>query len=224
LLSSRRIFGLLVLLCSTRLAYPQSRPDFSGTWRQNNERTVPRPKDDSYSYRAIVDQHDSVLDVVVSVVGGREQGELHLNYSIGGGELVYIGLDHDEFHTTVRWRGQELVFDTVEYERGEKVLVTETWSLLEGGHTLKRVKEENGPDKHSTRIYILEKTVMKAVGKTWRQLRRSERISVRVQENSMTAERPNFVLAAPQPEGVEVAHASRLYDSEIRLQEEAYEH
>jgi hypothetical protein len=157
LFSSRRLLALLLLSSGARLACAQDRPDFSGTWRQVNERTVPRPKDKSYSYRTVVDQHDSVLDVVVSVVGGREQGELRLHYSIGGGELVYTGLDHDEFHTTVRWRGQELVFDTVEYERGQKVLVTETWSLLEGGHTLKRVKEENGQDKHSTRVYILEK-------------------------------------------------------------------
>jgi hypothetical protein len=157
LLSSWFVLGLLLVFSSARLGFPQARPNFSGTWRQINERTVPRPKDVSYSYGVVVDQHDSVLDVVISIAGGREPGELHLHYSIGGGELVYTGLDHDEFHTTVRWRGQELLFDTVEHERGEKVLVTETWSLLEGGHTLKRVKEESGPDKRSTRIYILEK-------------------------------------------------------------------
>jgi hypothetical protein len=148
------------LLCGPALGWGQVRPDFSGNWQQVNERCQPKPKDKSLVYRSIIDHRDPALTVTVTSTnyppGARE---LHLRYETTGKELIYTGLDGDEFHTKVHWEGESLVFDTVEYERGHKVLAKEVWTLIEAGRTLKRVKEENGPGEHSTHIYVLEKQI-----------------------------------------------------------------
>ena len=131
----------------------QTRADYSGVWQQVNGRCIPKPKNKHVSYRLEVEQKDSSLRLRITT----DKGHLNLDYQTAGKELVYTGLDGDEFHTNVRWDGQSLLFDTVEYERGHKVLAKEVWTLLDGGHTLRRVKEEDEPGEHSTATYILEK-------------------------------------------------------------------
>jgi hypothetical protein len=135
------------------LVHAETRPDFSGVWQQMNDRCVPKPKDKHASYRLVIDQNGSALRLGITT----NKGSLHLDYVVAGGELVYTGLDGDQFHTKVRWDGPSLVFDTVEYERGHKVLAKEVWTLTDASRTLRRVKEEDEPGEHSTATYILEK-------------------------------------------------------------------
>ena len=154
--SVKTCFFIACVLLSER-ALAQSHPDFSGTWQQANARCDPQPKNKAYSYRAVIHQQGTALNVDISVSGARENGDLHLHYEIGGEELVYTGLDHDEFHTRVHWEGDRLVFKTVEHERGRLIEESEVWTLFDGGNSLKRVRQENEPGEHATRTYVLEK-------------------------------------------------------------------
>ena len=154
------LFNLLALtmalFCSDGAAVAQVGSDFSGTWQQVNERCDPKPRNASLSYRTVIDQHDNILNVSISVRGSRENGDLHLSYEIDGKEVVYTGLDHDEFHTSVHWEGDSLVFNITEHEDGRTIIAKEVCWLSDGGRTLKRVKEANEP-KGATRSYVLEK-------------------------------------------------------------------
>jgi len=61
---------------------------------------------------------------------------LEVTYQIGGPETVYEGLDGDEFHTSVHWDGNVLVFETIEHEGGKEIPETTVWALSENGNNL----------------------------------------------------------------------------------------
>ncbi len=141
------------LLWSTTAIRAQVRPNYSGLWQQVNDRCVPKPKNSRAFYRLVIQQRDPILYLAITT----GKGHLNLRYQIAGRELTYTGLDGDRFHTKVHWDGENLAFDTVEEERGHKVFAREVWTLLDFGHALRRVKDEDEPERHSHATYILEK-------------------------------------------------------------------
>jgi hypothetical protein len=96
---------------------------------------------------------DSTLDVRIVSDSGHGEKKLDLTYEVGGKELVYTGLDGDEFHSKVQWQGDHFVFTIVEHERGRTIRSSEVWTLIDGGKTLKRFK--SGGDEGKENTYIL---------------------------------------------------------------------
>src|SRR5260370_2116954 len=76
----------------------ETRPDYSGVWRQINDRCVPKPKDKHASYRLVIEQNGAMLRLGITT----NKGSLHLDYAVAGKELVYTRLDGDQFHTKVQ--------------------------------------------------------------------------------------------------------------------------
>ena len=132
-----------------------ARSKLSGTWQQNNERSVPRPRNKAHSYKMTVEASAKALRVRIIANNGHGERNLDLNYEIGGRELVYTGIDGDEYHSKVRREGDSLVFTTVEHERGRLIPSEETWTLIDSGKSLQRVKAS--PDEESKRVYVLER-------------------------------------------------------------------
>ena len=69
------------------------------------------------------------------------------------------GADGDEFHTSIVWNRQSLVFSVEEHENGRIILSKETWTLIENGVALESCRERNGsPDRagKQTIIYLRE--------------------------------------------------------------------
>ena len=147
----------LLLVISAIEVCAQAHPDFSGKWRQVNERCLPPPKNKAYNYQAAIEQKGNLLIVDMTTLGSSAHGELHLTYEIGGKETVYIGLDHDEFHARAHWESDSLVFDIQEHERGKVNETIETWTLIEDGHSLKRVRNEKESGDLHLRTYVLAK-------------------------------------------------------------------
>jgi len=136
--------------------------DFSGVWRQDVSRNVPQRK--SKGARELkIQQAGRILTVQVINIMSEGKRSLDLKYEIGGQELVYTGLDGDEFHTRVRWDGESLVFDTVEHERGKKIVSKQTWTLANGGTVLREVKHvrEAGEPAESVAVYEKARQVPK---------------------------------------------------------------
>ena len=127
----------------------------AGTWQQNNERCVPPPRNKSYSYKMTVELSDNILRVHITSNNGHGERQNAFTYEIGGKELVYIGSDGDEFHARVHWDGDALVFDIVEHEGVRLIRSRDTWTLIDSGKSLQRVRES--PDERSRAIYVLER-------------------------------------------------------------------
>ncbi len=130
----------------------QAAVDFSGTWQQDLTRSVPPSKAKRVRKLSIQQSGSSLM---VRITNRTAQGvrTLDLKYEIGGPELVYKGLDGDEFHTNVAWERDSLVFDTVEHERGKEIPSKRIWTLSEGGKILREVKHGEAADS----VAIFEK-------------------------------------------------------------------
>jgi hypothetical protein len=156
----RRAF--LGLLLPIAMAPPgicaQSNPDFSGTWKQSNERSTPRRMG---NVTLKIDHRDPELTVATTILRGSASPRRALQqYSTDGKVSTSTGADGDQFHTSIVWMGQSLVFMVEEHEDGRVLRSQETWTLIENGAALERVREplSGSPDGagKQTLIYLRE--------------------------------------------------------------------
>jgi len=126
-------------------------------WKQNNERCVPKRTNSGFTYANRIEQSGPVLKVTTITNGDRGERSYTRDYQTDGSDQVSKASDGDEFHTRVHWEGAALVFDTEEKERDRNLVTKETWTLLDGGKTLRKVRRTSGPRGDSEVIYILEK-------------------------------------------------------------------
>jgi len=145
----------MLLLASSGIS-STTNPNFSGTWKQSNERCVPARKGDVTLH---IDHHDP--DIIVETTALRSSGPaLHAvqRYSTDGRTSVSTGADGDEFHTSIVWKGSSLVFSVEEHEDGRLILSQETWTLIENGAALQRDRENlnasAGGGRKQTLIYF----------------------------------------------------------------------
>lgn len=124
-------------------------PDFSGTWKQDNEQCTPKRTGDV----TLKIQHKNPELVVETTSKGLIARHALQRYTTDGAESKSIGADGDEFHSIVSWKDGALLFEIVEIEDGKRLKSTEIWSLADGGSRLKRVRrtEKSG---EQTLIYV----------------------------------------------------------------------
>ena len=145
---SLRIFAAILLLSTAAaVAWPQGTPDFSGLWKQENDRSQPKRNGD---VMLRIEHHEPELTVETSISSSSVSPRHAVQkYTTDGKVSVSIGADGDEFHTSVAWKDSSLVFSIEEHEDGRILLSKETWSVMEGGATLERISERPNGDKKS---------------------------------------------------------------------------
>jgi hypothetical protein len=127
-------------------------PNFSGVWKQANERCVP-PRKGEVTLRI---QHRDP-ELVVSTSIQRSSGtprQAVQRYTAGGQVSVTTGADGDEFHTSIVKDGQSLILTVEEHEDGRIIHSKETWTLIESGAALQRVREFPDSGQKQTLIYL----------------------------------------------------------------------
>lgn len=144
---SVRIFlGILSVSTAAAAAWSQGAPDFSGQWKQDNDRCRPNRNGD---VTLRIEHHDPELTVDTSISRDSANSRHAVQkYTTDGKASVSTGADGDEFHTSIVWKDSSLVFSIEEHEDGRILLLKETWSLIEGGATLERIRERpDGEDQ-----------------------------------------------------------------------------
>lgn len=117
-------------------------PDFSGLWKQDNDRCRPARKGD---ITLRIEQNVTYLTVETTILRGLSNSRHAVQkYTLDGQVSVSTGADGDEFHTSVAWRGASLVFSVEEHEDGRILQSKETWSLIDNGAALERIRERPG--------------------------------------------------------------------------------
>ena len=138
----RFLLSLVLLLVIPVVALPQSAPDFSGLWMQDNDRCQPK-RNGNVTLR--IDHHDPELTVETSISHRMNSQHAIQKYTTDGRASVSTGVGGDEFQTAVVRKGSSLAFSIEEHESERILRSTETWSLIEKGATLQRIRErENG--------------------------------------------------------------------------------
>lgn len=143
----RICLGMLLFSAITATAWAQTAPDFSGLWKQDNDRCLPKRGGD---VMLRIDHHDPELTIETSISHGPVNSRHAIQkYTTDGRASISTGADGDEFHTAVAWKGSSLVFSIEEHEGGRILLSTETWSLVENGATLQRIRERPDDEKQT---------------------------------------------------------------------------
>jgi hypothetical protein len=147
---ARIVLSALILSAITVTAWPQIVPDFSGLWKQDNERCQPRRSGD---VTLRIEQSGPEFTVETSIAqGSRDSRHAVQKYTTGGMDSVSTGADGDEFHTSVVWKDSSLVFVIEEREDDRILHSKETWTLIENGATLQRIRER--PDGEKQILYF----------------------------------------------------------------------
>ncbi len=141
------------------LVVSDARAQFAGSWQQNNDRCVPSPRSKAVSNKMTVTLNNPTLRVHIVSNNGRGERQLDLTYEIDGKEIVYTGMDGDEYHSKVRWAANSLVFTNVEHERGRIVPSQEIWTLLDSGKSLQRVRVTTDSAEDAKHTCILDRTL-----------------------------------------------------------------
>lgn len=136
--STRACLKIILLTAMAAMASSQTLPDFSGTWKQDNDRCLPKRSGDVTLH---IEQHSPELTVETSISRASLSSEHAVQkYTTDGNISTSTGPDGDEFHTSIVWRNSSLVFTIEEHEDGRTLHSQETWSLIENGATLQRTR------------------------------------------------------------------------------------
>jgi len=137
--------SLLLLIAIPMLAWPQTTPDFSGLWKQDNDRCLPK-RGGNVTLRIELHNPELTVETLISrdLMNSRHAIQ---KYTTDGNVSVSTGVDGDEFHTAVVWKDSTLVFSIEEHEDGRILPSTERWSLIENGATLQRTRERPDGEK-----------------------------------------------------------------------------
>lgn len=143
--SLRVLLGVFLFAALTVAAWPQTAPDFSGIWKQDNDRSQPKR---SGNVTLHIEHHDPELTVETTISPDSTRSRHAMQrYSTDGRPSVSTGADGDEFHTSAAWKKSSLVFSVEEHEGGRILLSQETWSLIENGTILQRIRESRNGEK-----------------------------------------------------------------------------
>ena len=131
--------GFLLVSAMALQAWAQPKPDFSGLWKQDNDRCQPKR---SGNVTLRIEHHDPQLMVETSISRNSASSRHAVQkYTTDGKASVSTGADGDEFHTSIAWKDSSLIFSIEEHEDGRVLQSKETWSVIENGATLERIRE-----------------------------------------------------------------------------------
>ncbi len=145
--SLRSLLGVLVLSTAAATAWAQATPDFTGQWKQDNDRCQPKRNGD-VTLRIVHRNNDLTVETSISRNASSPRHAIQ-KYTTDGKVSVSTGADGDEFHTSVAWKDASLVFSIEEHEDGRVLPSKETWSLIEEGATLERIRERPNGEKQT---------------------------------------------------------------------------
>ena len=146
-ISLRTFLCVLLLSTAAAVAWSQGTPDFSGLWKQDNDRCQPKRNGD---VTLRIEHHGPELTVETSISGNTTRSRRAVQkYTTDGKVSASTGADGDEFNTSVVWKDSSLVFSIEEHEDGRILQSRETWSVIDDGATIERIRERPNGEKQT---------------------------------------------------------------------------
>lgn len=126
------------LACAALLAIPAmaaGKPDFSGEWKLNVDKSNFGPMPPPTSMTRTIEHKDPDLNMVTSQSGADGDVTLKAKYSTDGKETKndFRGA---EAKSVAKWDGDTLVIDTKLDFQGMEITLKESWKMSEDGKTL----------------------------------------------------------------------------------------
>jgi hypothetical protein len=143
--------GLMMLLAFTLV--PESKPDFSGLWRLNVERSTfqgPAPKE---LLMRIQHRQPTLIQTILVVAADAGEQQLTFTYDTTGGE-TRNATGAGEGQSRTHWSGSELVIESVMRAPNRTFHFKDHWSLSADGLTLRMAHLD---DDLAGQIAVLER-------------------------------------------------------------------
>ena len=137
---TNKILASFALFFMAAFANPAAapKPDFTGNWKLNIEKSEMGPMPPPTSMTQKIDHKDPVLKVTTSASGG-PQGDMNydVKYTTDGKPCTNTFFDR-EATSTLTWEGEFLLIETkADFGQGE-VTIKGKWGLSPDGKTLKQ--------------------------------------------------------------------------------------
>ncbi len=143
--SVRMFLQILLLATAAAVACAQATPEFTGLWKQDNDRCQPKRNGD---VTLRIEHHGADLMVETSISHNSSNSRHAMQkYTTDGKVSASTGADGDMFYTSVVWKDSSLVFSIEEHEDGRILPSKERWSLSEDGATLQKVRERPNSER-----------------------------------------------------------------------------
>jgi hypothetical protein len=148
--------GLLCALAGAALV----KPDFSGTWKLNNDRST---QDGTPDRVYICEIHQKGDTVTISTKATPAPAIAPIGGTFTANGKVVVDKSFPHYHTTrVLWEGSTLIIEIVDKEGSKqtaKVLgaIRESWVLSANGKTLTKFRQNAASGKVGDQKYVFEK-------------------------------------------------------------------
>jgi len=158
---TRRNFALFAgLACAAALtvapAMAAGKPDFSGDWKLNIDKSNFGPMPPPNSQTRNIDHKDPVLKMVTKQSGAEGDNTISATYSTDGTESKndFMG---NPVKSIVKWDGDVLVIDSKLDFQGMEIALKETWKLSDDGKTINTATKISTPQGDFETASVLEK-------------------------------------------------------------------
>lgn len=136
---------------------PSARPNFTGTWKLNLEKSNFGPTPAPESMVIKIDHKEPALALVATrVEKGSAPDTVILKLTTDGKESSNT-VHGSEVKTKLKWEGPVLWLDSLINIDGGTVSLKDKWSLSADGTTLTIARHYSGPEGEADIIYVLER-------------------------------------------------------------------
>lgn len=147
---------LFVIAAAANLAMAADKPDFSGNWKLDADKSVFGPMPPPTSMTRKIDHKDPAISVDQAQSGPQGDMNTTMKYTTDGVETVNSLMGNDVKSKAV-WDGKTLVITSAANFGGTDVKLTDKWSLADDGKTLTDVMAISAPQGDFEITYVLVK-------------------------------------------------------------------
>ncbi len=148
--------GAAILTAVCGLAWAQAKPNFSGEWRMNPDKTDYGTMAKPEKMTRKIEHTDPDLRIVSTQSGPRGEIRSELKLVIDGKEQV-VRVGNIEIKTTPHWDGAVLRIDSKRPFQTGEILMQERWTLAEDGKSLTIATHIVAPKGEANITLVLDK-------------------------------------------------------------------
>jgi hypothetical protein len=155
---TRRLFAALFvcLAAGSVAAVAADKPDFSGNWKLNTEKSDfgPMPKPQKVEY--VIAHKDPQLSVKSTAVTQTGEVSNEVKMTTDGKEFTNT-LHGQEIKGTAKWEGQVLIVTQKIDMQGTELVVVQKWTMADDGKSISQEVTFSGPQGELKQTAVLDK-------------------------------------------------------------------
>ncbi len=143
------------------LVYAQPKPNFSGTWKQDNAKSTFSNLPAPISVTDIINHKEPVIHLTQTIVGpqGDSVTSEH-DFSTDGREQTGKSRNYTE-KNTVQWEGNSLVFTNRRNYNSRELVIREVWTISQDGKILTKERFTPAAKGEVKQTFVLDRQLEK---------------------------------------------------------------